>query len=245
MPCIAQTRRVGLLGRTLVAGDKSRLEGEFDHGVLITGTIPAYAKACKLVADDVVVRFNDSEVVDENDFYSFVHADSSDTVSNVTVWREGEEQSFQTQILFDYAETISHLKQLAAEESVWAQCGLAQTAIDFPQEFSAAERTQISAWLQRAAENDHLHSSHLLGLCYLKGLGVELNPKTASRWFRKAAYRGYPPSMVQLGAIYSNGLTGRKNDAQAFVWNRKAADLGDIGSMNYLEWAFQFGAGVH
>ena len=46
-------------------------------------------------------------------------------------------------------------------------------------------------WFKRAADNGHLPATYSVGVCHLKGRGVNEDPIQAYRWFWPAAGEGY------------------------------------------------------
>jgi TPR repeat protein len=66
-----------------------------------------------------------------------------------------------------------------------------------------------------------------VGLCYLKGRGVEQSPAQAMQWFTKAAKFGDGPAMSFLGRMYAEGNGVPRDYAKAIDWFQRAADAGD------------------
>ena len=85
----------------------------------------------------------------------------------------------------------------------------------------------------------------MLGLCYLKGNGVEdSSEEKAAEWFRKAAEKGNADAMFCLGHCYADGYGVEKDNNEAVKWFRKAAEKGNTEAMLQLGECYFFGRGV-
>ena len=71
--------------------------------------------------------------------------------------------------------------------------------------FTEAVKWYQMAAIQLAAVRGVAESQFHLGLAYLKGDGVNQNPKEAAKWYRMAADRGYPAAQNSLSVLYSEG----------------------------------------
>jgi len=94
-----------------------------------------------------------------------------------------------------------------------------------------------------AGKGDDQAELHL-GFIYLRGLGVEKNPKEASDWFQKSAGHGNPRGENYLGLMYSKGIGVSRNLNLAVTWFRKAAEQGDARGQNNLGACYAQGDGV-
>lgn len=101
-------------------------------------------------------------------------------------------------------------------------------------------------WLRRANDIGSDQASHLLGLAYFKGTGVEQNKKTAQGLFQSASTNGYVPSMAMLAECYldsNNGINISDSDA-FFHWANEAASQGNPAGMFHLANANKAGLGT-
>lgn len=78
----------------------------------------------------------------------------------------------------------------------------------------------------KSAESGNARSQYIVGLCYLKGSGVDLNGNKAAEWFRKAAEQGHVNAQHALAKSLYHGLNMTPQPAEAYQWYRKVADTG-------------------
>lgn len=76
-----------------------------------------------------------------------------------------------------------------------------------------------------AANEGCTEAEYMLGVCYSKGNGTELNQLLALEWYEKAAKKGYVPAQLKLGYYYH--FTRGDYYKQAFYWFQKAAKAGN------------------
>ena len=101
----------------------------------------------------------------------------------------------------------------------------------------------VDALRRRTAAGDAEAMCHL-GLCYLRGQGVEQNHQLAVEWFEKAAALGDAFAMRCLGFAYRDGEGVEQDHEAAVEWFEKAAALGDVSAMYNLGCAYLNGQGV-
>ena len=77
-------------------------------------------------------------------------------------------------------------------------------------------------WYRRAAEAGSSSAAHNLGLCYMKGDGVEQNLNVALEYFQKAASLGGAQAFVLIGSI----LMQQGATEEGYLNFRKAAMCG-------------------
>jgi TPR repeat protein len=65
-----------------------------------------------------------------------------------------------------------------------------------------------------------------LGMFYIRGRGVKVDPKKAVIWFEKAAAQGNHQAEFGLGEIYNYGKGVKRSPTEAVHWYQKAADGG-------------------
>jgi TPR repeat protein len=94
------------------------------------------------------------------------------------------------------------------------------------------------------AETGVPEAQYNLGLCYLKGEGVEEDFNQAVKWLRKAAEQGLAEAQYNLGICYSNGKGVDLNEKEGMNWFRKAADQGNADGESCVAIAYAGGKGV-
>ena len=86
----------------------------------------------------------------------------------------------------------------------------------------------------RAAQLDDLWGIYNLGICHMRGLGVEPDRRKAFLLFRRAALRGHAKSMNLLARFIEEGWETPANPIAALEWYQRSADGGDYrGQHNY------------
>jgi TPR repeat protein len=71
--------------------------------------------------------------------------------------------------------------------------------------------------LKQSAELGHQQAALYVGFHYLKGQGVEANPKEAAHWFKQAADNGFDSAKYQLAEMYLDGTGVEQNHNKAFT----------------------------
>ena len=84
---------------------------------------------------------------------------------------------------------------------------------------------RIKLW-QEAAEAGDARGQVLYGHCFIRGHGVERDPKMAFEWFTKAAEQRNAPGQVSLGLCCQYGWGVEQNQNLANDWFEKAATRG-------------------
>lgn len=73
-----------------------------------------------------------------------------------------------------------------------------------------------------------------LGMCYMRGYGVERNPVLSFGAFRAAADMGHTEAMNNLGGFYRDGIGTEVDAVIAARWFARSAQLGNsYGQLNY------------
>lgn len=67
----------------------------------------------------------------------------------------------------------------------------------------------------------------MLGIMYLKGMGVKADPAIAAVWFYKAARLGQPQAQLLLASLHYEGRGVGRKAGEAYFWARVAAGHGD------------------
>lgn len=95
------------------------------------------------------------------------------------------------------------------------------------------------------ADQDNPDAERLLGIMYVKGLGVPQDYAVAMRWLRLAADKGLPDAQNEVGVLYRQGQGVERNEAEAVKWFRLAADRGGlVVAQNNLADSYVLGLGV-
>lgn len=101
------------------------------------------------------------------------------------------------------------------------------------------------------ADDGHTEAQYYMGMVYLFGNGVDMDPVQAETWFRRAydqweadADRGNPASMVEIALMLNAGLGVQRDDAKAVQWLRKAADLQYVEAWTEMGNMYLAGEGV-
>lgn len=84
-------------------------------------------------------------------------------------------------------------------------------------------------WWDIAAKSGDTYSQYSLALMYIKGDGVEINPKIIENWLLESSMGGYRAAMILLGKLYLEGETLALNLPLGYMW-LKTAMLND----NYI-----------
>ena len=61
-----------------------------------------------------------------------------------------------------------------------------------------ADKAEAVKWFRKAADRWHSSAQYNLGVCYLKGDGIEKDKEEAVKWFRKAAENGHKKAKAAL-----------------------------------------------
>ncbi|MBP5688624.1 MAG: TIGR02281 family clan AA aspartic protease [Muribaculaceae bacterium] len=68
-------------------------------------------------------------------------------------------------------------------------------------------------------------AQYQLGMIYLKGVGVDANPKFAVEWFRMAATQGHIAAQLALADCYTYGWGVEIDESQVEYWRNKYLDV--------------------
>ena len=79
-------------------------------------------------------------------------------------------------------------------------------------------------WFSRAAEGGSIAGQHYLGLCWLRGIGVEKDMARGAEVLADAAAEGYPPAQCELGLCYELGHGVEMDKGRAAELYQEAAD---------------------
>ncbi|WP_195454927.1 tetratricopeptide repeat protein [Turicibacter sanguinis] len=81
-------------------------------------------------------------------------------------------------------------------------------------------------WYRKAAEKGYASAENQLGLCYLSGIGVEVNKYKAFQWFEKSAEHGLAVGQNNLATCYELGEGVEQDLDKAKKWYRTAFENG-------------------
>jgi GAF domain/Sel1 repeat len=88
--------------------------------------------------------------------------------------------------------------------------------------------TNAVAPLEEAARTGDAEASWILGLSYLKGIGVPKDEAKAAEWLKKAANLGHTKAQVALSDLYLNGIGVPRDYVRAYTWASIAAERGAV-----------------
>lgn len=94
--------------------------------------------------------------------------------------------------------------------------------------------TELTAWLQKAADADYPPAQFQLGWSYQLGHGVDRDLNAAFHWVTRAADAGFIPAMMYLSHMYEEGVGVEANKETAMDIMRRAAEAGDAGAAYLL-----------
>jgi TPR repeat protein len=130
--------------------------------------------------------------------------------------------------------TLAFIPPVAADQLEDAQTAIAKG------DYLAALRL-----LGTLADQDNPNAERLLGIMYVKGLGVPQDYAIAMRWLRLAADKGLPDAQNEVGVLYQHGQGVERKEAEAVKWFRLAADQGGLAvAQNNLADSYVLGLGV-
>jgi TPR repeat protein len=130
--------------------------------------------------------------------------------------------------------TLASVVPVAAGELEDAQAAIAN-----------GDYTTALGLLGTLADQDNPYAERLLGIMYVKGLGVPQDDVMAMRWLRLAAEKGLPDAQNEIGVLLRQGHGIERNEAEAVKWFRVAADRGGlVAAQNNLADSYVLGLGV-
>lgn len=98
--------------------------------------------------------------------------------------------------------------------------------------------------LEGAASQGDLEAMKLLGLMYLKGLGVEEDKELALKWLRRPAEGGMSDAQLIMGMMYLKAWGTSENLDEAARWLRLASEQGESAAMHLLGTMYLMGHGL-
>lgn len=88
------------------------------------------------------------------------------------------------------------------------------------QEYDSTSRT-IPGLRVRAYKGDPI-AQYVIGMNYLTGDGVDMDPKSAVFWLQLSATQNYRPAQLQLADCLDRGIGVEVDDQQAEMWRQRA-----------------------
>lgn len=98
----------------------------------------------------------------------------------------------------------------------------------------APKRSEYITTLKELASMGSVDALYSLGIAYINGDTVKVNPEKAFEYFKEAAVRGHPDAMFCLGSMYVTGEANVRDLEQAKLWLHQAASLGVEGALEVL-----------
>ncbi|CAG8537169.1 18496_t:CDS:2 [Dentiscutata erythropus] len=80
--------------------------------------------------------------------------------------------------------------------------------------------------LEKAVEKGNVKALHLLGLCFQKGRGTNINVSKGFELFMRSAEEGLPEAQCELGRCYEFGTGTTKDLSKALEWFKKSTSNG-------------------
>ncbi|MCM0080509.1 SEL1-like repeat protein [Geomonas sp. Red32] len=99
-------------------------------------------------------------------------------------------------------------------------------------------------YLHLAADQGDGRAQRLLGLMFLKGSGMERNPREAAAWFQLSARQNDPLAQRNLAVLYRTGVGVARSPQDAFRWYLAAAENGDLDSFPEVAFMYLEGTGT-
>src|SRR5256885_521357 len=86
----------------------------------------------------------------------------------------------------------------------------------------------VTSILKEVTKNGNAIAQHNLGICYVKGVGIDKDEFKAFNWYLKSAENRYAKAQCNLGICYATGVGTDKNEVKAFKWYLKSAENEDV-----------------
>ena len=99
-------------------------------------------------------------------------------------------------------------------------------------------------WLGKSSAQGVAAAHGQLGLCYERGIGIEVNLDQAIFYYQMGAEKSDPASLYHLAHCYYTGLGVDKNEAVAVEYYTKSAEKGHPPAQNNLGYCYFAGSGA-
>ncbi len=106
---------------------------------------------------------------------------------------------------------------------------------------SRDEEDEAVKWFKKAADSGDPDGLSYLGMAYLQGTAIPLDPVKAFECFNKSAALGNVEAENMLGVCYLNGEGTEPDEEQALYWFQEAAKHNDPNAQNNLAYAYKNG----
>lgn len=119
---------------------------------------------------------------------------------------------------------VCEAKELSGDAEAWFYIaeGYDRGTHGLPQDYARAFE-----WYAKAARAGHPAAMTIVGFCYEKGMGTEVDPAEAFRWYKRGARKKNYFAMEQLALAYERGIGTKPNPRKALEWFGRAADAGN------------------
>lgn len=97
---------------------------------------------------------------------------------------------------------------------------------------------------EKEAKQGDAQAQYKLGLMYIRGEGVKLDPVVGLAWLRKSAGQNNINAQIHLGQLLMRGLYVDKDYDESAMWYQRAANAGDAEAQYMLANMFRAGLGV-
>lgn len=114
------------------------------------------------------------------------------------------------------ASSIETLRKLAEGGSPEAQKELAGALVTG--QCVKQDLVEAARWYQESASRGNADAKFRLGMMYLQGEGVSVNPSRGQALLRQAAEAGHAQGQYAIGSLYASGRGVRKDHVQAYKW---------------------------
>jgi TPR repeat protein len=98
--------------------------------------------------------------------------------------------------------------------------------------------------LKSSAEGEYLNAINMLGECYHKEIGTDIDKEKALELYQKAAKLGHSVAQYNLARMYRNGDGVDKDDDKAFEFATKSAEGKNLNGINLLGTFYSKGVGT-
>lgn len=117
-------------------------------------------------------------------------------------------------------------------------------AIEWVSEGSPEQQVDAVAFFKKGHLVGHVESTFQLGVCYVHGVGVDVDQFKGFTLLLDAANQGHTLAQDSVGVRYAQGQGVEKNDFEAVRWFKKSAMNGNPVAHFNLGLAHVFGQGV-
>lgn len=91
--------------------------------------------------------------------------------------------------------------------------------------------------LKNAVKENDIAATHMLGILYITGQGVEKNTEHGTALIQRAADRGFASSQLAIAVMYNTGHSVyKKNRARSLAWAMMAKSQGLIEAEDYYQY---------